>query len=73
MEALLATFSGAPWWIGVIWYADQPLAPRSHQSNWQTGTQWAGDNLHGTNATDSKPAGIWLAQHYRVVSAPCLC
>lgn len=73
MEALLATFSGAPWWIGVIWYADQPLAPRSHQSNWQTGTQWAGDNLRGTNATDSKPAGIWLAQHYRVVPAPCLC
>lgn len=73
MEALLATFSGAPWWIGVIWYADQPLAPRSHQSNWQQGTQWAGDNLHGSNPTDSKPAGVWLAGYYHDVPVPCLC
>ena len=29
MQALLATFQDAPWWLGVIWAQDYPVWPRS--------------------------------------------
>lgn len=73
MQALLGTFSGQPWWIGVIWYYDQPQTPRSAQFNWQKGTQWAGDNLLGSKPTDVKKAGQWLATYYQSMPVPCLC
>ena len=73
MQALLATFSGTPWWLGTIWYYDQPQSPRSTQLNWQKGTQWAGDNLHGTKPTDLKKAGQWLSNYYQPIPVPCLC
>jgi hypothetical protein len=82
MQALLLTFAGTSWWAGVIWWADAPL-PRSAQRipslqeaagpNWTTGTQWAGNNLSGTQATDAKAAGRWLATYYHSVPVPCLC
>jgi hypothetical protein len=73
MQALLQTFVGTPWWVGAIWYYDQPLVPRSSQSIWQGGTQWAGDNLQGSKPTDSKKAGVWLSTYYHSAPVPCLC
>jgi hypothetical protein len=73
MQSLLTTFAGAPWWVGVIWFADQPLYPRSAQSNWKLGTQWAGNNLSGTKDGDNKTSGQWLASYYHTVPVPCLC
>lgn len=73
MMALLQTFSGTSWWDGVIWWADEPLSPRSAQPNWQRGTLWAGDNLHGTKPTDAKSAGLWLSTYYHSAPVPCLC
>lgn len=76
MQALVDTFSGTPWWIGVIWYYDQPMAPRSSQIDpvqWQYGPQWAGDNLGGSKSTDSKLSGVWLSQYYHSAPVPCLC
>lgn len=76
MQAVLDTFAGTPWWVGVIWYYDQPVAPRSAQSDpvqWQFGPQWAGDSLGGSKSTDSKLSGVWLAQYYHTVPVPCLC
>jgi hypothetical protein len=60
MQALLSTFEGQAWWAGVFWSADYPIAPRSSQPNWDISSNWAGD----TYAT-SKPAGQFLATHYR--------
>ncbi len=60
MQALLATFTSKPWWLGVVWASDYPVAPRSAASdasitgpnnvaltepNWATNTEWAGDCL----------------------------
>lgn len=76
MQALVETFSGTPWWAGVIWYYDEPVAPRSSETDpvqWQFGPQWAGDNLNGSKSTDSKLAGVWLSQYYHPASVPCLC
>lgn len=73
MQALLLTFTGTPWWIGAIWYYDQPQVPRSAQFNWQKGTQWAGDNLHGNKPNDTKKAGQWLSTYYQTMPVPCLC
>lgn len=73
MQALLLTFSGTPWWLGTIWYYDQPQTPRSAQFNWQKGTQWAGDNIHGSKDTDVKKAGQWLSTYYQSMPVPCLC
>lgn len=33
MQALYDTFSPYSWWVGVIWYADYPIWPRSSLSN----------------------------------------
>ncbi len=74
MQALLTTFEGTLWWAGVIWFADQPLYPRSQQSNWMFGTQWAGDHLGGSKPGDQKESGTYLAGHYHSgVPIPCLC
>lgn len=77
MQALVQTFAGTPWWLGVFWSTDAPLAPRSAQFNWEEGTQWAGDNLQPYDAANnphgSKPAGIWLAQNTHKTGVPCLC
>lgn len=59
MQALMQTFSGAPWWAGVFWYADSPVSPRTSQPGWATNTNWAGDTL-----SNSKLAGQWLAHYY---------
>jgi hypothetical protein len=59
MQALFQVFSAAPFWQGVIWYADQPLPARSARSDWSSSTYWGGDTLQG-----SKLAGRWLAQYY---------
>jgi hypothetical protein len=54
MQALLQTFEGQTWWDGVFWSADQPIAPRSAQPNFDVSTNWAG-----------KAAGQWLATYYK--------
>lgn len=59
MQALLQTFGEAPFWEGAIWYADQPVTPRSKQSDYAASTYWGGDSLES-----SKLAGQWLAQYY---------
>jgi hypothetical protein len=59
MQALLQVFSGAPYWQGVMWYGEQPVAPRSKQSHYQTSSYWGGDALQ-----TSKLAGQWLADYY---------
>ncbi len=63
MQALQFTFNSAPWWVGVFWYADEPQTPHSSQTNWTTGTAWAGDTLGS-----SKLAGQWLAHYYAAQS-----
>jgi hypothetical protein len=68
MQALLQTFSQAPWWAGVYWYAEEPLTPHTAQPNWDKSTAWAGDTLDS-----SKLAGQWLAHYYRPSSLPCQC
>lgn len=77
MQALVQTFTGNPWFAGVFWSSDEPLAPRSSQFNWEEGTQWAGDNMQPYDAANNphgtKPAGIWLAQNTKKVPVPCLC
>ncbi len=76
MQALVQTFTGTPWWAGVIWSYDQPVSPRSSQPLWQFGTQWAGDNLQpfsDSNPKGTKLAGIWLASYYHKQPVPCLC
>jgi hypothetical protein len=60
MQALLETFETQPWWAGVFWSADFPIAPRSSQPHWSVSTNWAGDTL-----ATSKLAGQWLAMHYK--------
>jgi hypothetical protein len=60
MQALLTTFTQAPWWLGCFWYAEQPVMPHSAQANWDKSTAWAGDTLQS-----SKPAGQWLAHYYQ--------
>lgn len=59
MQALFETFSAAPFWQGVFWYADQPLPTRSQRSDWKTSSYWGGDTLQA-----SKIAGQWLEQYY---------
>lgn len=69
MEALLSTFSGTSWWVGVFWYADYPIAPRiANQPNWAVLGNWAGDNID-----NSKDAGKWLAQYYKPNPIKCDC
>lgn len=68
MEALLQTFNGLPWWQGVFWNGDAPQAPRAQQSDWASGSNWAGDTLQ-----TSKPAGQWLATYYKPNPLPCQC
>ncbi len=68
VTALLTTFQGTPWWSGVFWYADYPVAPRSSQANWKSDTSWAGDTID-----NSKPAGIYLSQYYHKNPIPCGC
>ncbi len=58
-QALFQVFSAAPFWQGVMWYSDQPLAARSARSDWASSSYWGGDTLK-----DSKLAGQWLAQYY---------
>ena len=60
MQALFQTFAAAPFWQGAFWYADQPVSPRSKQSNWDSSTYWGGDTL-----ATSKLAGQWLADYYQ--------
>lgn len=60
MQALLQTFTGLPWWDGVFWNGDEPLAPRVSQANWASDSNWAGDTL-----AKSKPSGQWLATYYK--------
>ncbi|MBF6591420.1 MAG: hypothetical protein IVW57_12960 [Ktedonobacterales bacterium] len=67
VEALLQTFNGAPWWLGVFWSADQPLAYTS-QPSWSTNTIWAGATL-----ATSKLAGKWLAAYYSNNPLACGC
>lgn len=59
MQALFETFSAAPFWQGVIWYADQPLPARGGRGDWKTSSYWGGDSLK-----TCKLAGQWLAQFY---------
>ena len=59
MQALLETFAGQNWWVGVFWYADYPIAPRQSQPNWSTSSNWAG-----------KAAGNWLATQYKYNPLP---
>lgn len=68
MQALLETFSGQPWWAGVFWNGDEPIAPRSAQPNWATSPNWAGDTL-----ATSKLAGQWLATYYKASPIQCSC
>jgi hypothetical protein len=68
MEALLLTFNSAPWWAGIFWSAEEPVAPHSAQTNWSTDTNWAGDSLE-----KSKMAGQWLAHYYAPNPLPCDC
>lgn len=68
MQALMATFSVAPWWAGVFWVGDEPVIPRSAQPFWQTSSNWAGDTL-----ATSKDAGKWLNQYYQDRPLPCSC
>jgi hypothetical protein len=60
VQALLGTFETQSWWSGVFWSADYPIAPRSSQPHWNVSSNWAGDTL-----ATSKPAGQWLAMHYK--------
>jgi hypothetical protein len=60
MQALFQTFAAAPFWQGAFWYADQPVTPRSKQSNWDSSSYWGGDTL-----ATSKLAGQWLADYYQ--------
>lgn len=79
MQALLYTFSGQPWWIGVIWYGEYPVWPRSalvtynlaaidptlSTDDWQYNTNWAGDCLVTATCTHpEKAAGQWLRGYY---------
>lgn len=66
--ALVKTFSGAPFWAGVFWYADQPVSSREKQQYWSTSAAWAGDSLK-----TSKPAGQFLAEFYKPNPLPCDC
>ncbi len=68
MQALLETFNGQPWWAGVFWNGDEPIAPRSSQPGWATSSNWAGDTL-----ATSKAAGQWLATYYKSNPLPCSC
>ena len=68
MQALLETFNGLPWWDGVFWNGDEPLAPHVNQQSWASGSNWAGDSLQ-----TSKPAGQWLATYYQSHPLPCGC
>ncbi len=68
MQALLETFSAQPWWAGVFWNGDEPIAPRSAQPNWSTSSNWAGDAL-----STSKSAGQWLATYYKPTPLSCSC
>lgn len=68
MQALLESFNGQPWWAGVFWNGDEPIAPRSKQPGWLTSSNWAGDTL-----ATSKLAGQWLATYYKPNPLPCSC
>ncbi len=68
MQALLQTFNGLPWWSGVFWNGDEPMAPRTSQPSWASDSNWAGDTLQ-----TSKPAGQWLATFYQNNPLPCGC
>lgn len=68
MQALLETFNVLPWWAGVFWNGDEPVAPRSAQPNWSASSNWAGDTL-----ATSKPAGQWLATYYKPIPISCSC
>jgi hypothetical protein len=68
MQGLLETFAGQPWWAGVFWNGDQPVAPRTSQQGWRTSSNWAGDTL-----ATSKPAGQWLATYYKSNPLSCSC
>lgn len=68
MRALLTTFSSAPWWAGVFWYAEQPITPHNTQPGWKYSTAWAGDDL-----ASSKQAGQFLAHYYQPRPLPCSC
>jgi hypothetical protein len=59
MAALLQTFSTAPWWLGVFWYADEPLDYGS-QPNWSLSTAWANSTLAA-----SKDGGHYLHDFYQ--------
>jgi hypothetical protein len=64
MAALLQTFGDAPWWVGVFWYADQPMA-YGNQANWIYSSNWANLTLKA-----SKPAGQYLASFYQNIPTP---
>jgi len=68
MQALLETFNGLPWWEGVFWNGDEPIAPRYNQQSWASNSNWAGDTLQS-----SKPAGQWLATFYQSNPLSCGC
>lgn len=68
MQALLETFSGAPWWAGAFWVNDKPFTPRESLPGWSTGSMWAGNTLQS-----SKPAGQWLATYYAPAPLDCSC
>ena len=66
MQALLLTFTGQSWWVGVFWDSDTPAAPRESQQFWSVSTAWAGNSLKS-----SKAAGQWLASYYKPSPLPC--
>lgn len=68
MQALLDTFNGQAWWVGVFWNGDEPVAPRETQQGWATSSNWAGNSL-----ADAKPAGKWLATFYKNAPIACSC
>lgn len=78
MQALLFTFDGQPWWVGVVWYGEYPVWPRSSlaqyslandpnisTNDWNFNSAWAGDCLATeTCAHPEKAAGQWLRSYY---------
>lgn len=67
MQALLQTFTGEAWWLGIFWYADAPV-PAASASGWTTSSAWAGATL-----ADSKLAGQYLAGFYKSNPIACSC
>ena len=68
MQALLETFNGQAWWVGVFWNGDDPTAPRESEQGWGSSSDWAGNTF-----SDAKPAGKWLATYYKSAPIACSC